>query len=548
MRATKRSSARRACLCGIVAAALFAVPGCKKSNAKGGSAAQGDQAVPAIAKAGVPFDGQSWEAQKVVHDKNASADGGASFAHVTYRPAVKGVDEATVVSSIVGISSDGHGVVFKSAPAAILALKAGDIFMVANQFAVKVLGAETDGDQTVLIIDRAKLVDIVQAGVIHLDSRISFRGPTAASVLPPSKSPFRLMDLIEPTVYAQNGTGTPAEPGALQPSYNEAKPGLNGGKPSDQLQSFVTGIISGWTVERWAVTPSDNSAALSARMSKDMAGFLGVVELNGTVSNFQFAQNLTFPFDTSQIVSGVKGMSGKMTFTWQIGKHTPGVWATEDKVKLPAGVTIPLGPLLGGLPLTLDISAALLVHPALTGGNEYEAGGFTIGFDGSQSSEGLTFEITQDQSISPVAPDAMVIAFAAPRIELQVSPLGPFASIKGISTIGKVVDGIVGRVAAKILPAGLLSAIKSSPMGNFSLSNALSSQADVFVQVLHTQGVTHAANITLVPCSKVELKVTGQVGGDAQLLGLTPGATRTKDIFTKTFTRWNPASNFCKSI
>jgi hypothetical protein len=114
--------------------------------------------------------------------------------------------------------------------------------------------------------------------------------------------------------------------------------------------------------------------------------------------------------------------------------------------------------------------------------------------------------------------------------------------------MAKVVDGIVGRVAAKILPESLLTAIKSSPMGNFSLSNALSSQADVFVQVLHTQGVTHAANITLVPCSKVELKVTGQVGGDAQLLGLTPGASRTKDIFTKTFTRWNPASNFCKSI
>jgi hypothetical protein len=42
--------------------------------------------------------------------------------------------------------------------------------------------------------------------------------------------------------------------------------------------------------------------------------------------------------------------------------------------------------------------------------------------------------------------------------------------------------------------------------------------------------------------------VDGQVGGDAQLFGLTPGASTVKTIFTKTFTRWDPASDFCKSV
>jgi hypothetical protein len=237
-----------------------------------------------------------------------------------------------------------------------------------------------------------------------------------------------------------------------------------------------------------------------------------------------------------------------MTFGWEIGKNTPGVWATEDKLKLPAGITIPLGPLLEGLPLTLDISAALLIHPGLTGGNEYSKGGFTIGWNGSGNSEGLTFDITQDQSISPIAPNAMVISFCVPRVELQVSPLGPFAGIKGISIGAAVVDHVVSTVAAKILPPAVLQAIQNSPLGNFSVSNALASQADIYAQIIHTEGTTHAANITPVPCSKIELKVDGQVGGDANLLGIVKGSTSTKTVFTKTFTRWNPASNFCKSV
>jgi hypothetical protein len=545
MKQTQGKMIQRICRIGVSAALLLAAASCKKTSPEQTNSAK---PLPAIETSGEPFGGTSWEAQKSAHDSNISAGAGGSFAHITYKPEVKIVDETAVESSIVGISSDGHGAVFKNAPPAILALKAGDIFMVTNQFAVKVLGAETDGNQTVLIIDHAKLAEVVQQGLIHLDTPISFHGPKLASALPAYKRPFHFMDLIETTVYAQNGTGTPAEPGALQPSYNTPKPGVKGGSASDQAKTFMKALTSGWTVETWSVTPADNSAAISAKMTKDTAGFLGVVSLNGTVSNFQFAQDLTFPFDTSQVMSGVKGMSGKMNFAWQIGKSTPGVWAAEDKLKLPAGVTIPLGPMLGGLPLTLDVSAALLIHPALTGGNEYQSGGFTIGWNGNQGDQGLTFEITQDQSISPVAPNAMVISFCAPRVELQLSPLGPFASIKNISTIATTIDTIVGTVATKILPASLLSAIKSSPLGNFSVTNALASKADVYVQVIHTEGVTHASNITLAPCSKVELKVSGQVGADASLMGMTPGAAANKDIFTKTFTRWNPPSDFCKSV
>jgi hypothetical protein len=74
------------------------------------------------------------------------------------------------------------------------------------------------------------------------------------------------------------------------------------------------------------------------------------------------------------------------------------------------------------------------------------------------------------------------------------------------------------------------------------------SNADVFAQVIHTQGVTHSSNLSLAPCTKIELKVTGQVCGEMQLFNLTNGASKTVDTFTKTYTEWRPGSNFCKSV
>ena len=163
--------------------------------------------------------------------------------------------------------------------------------------------------------------------------------------------------------------------------------------------------------------------------------------------------------------------------------------------------------------------------------------------DGNSSGMGLTFKIDEDQSISPIAPNAMVIAFCVPRVELK---LGATWSDK-FSHATAAVDKALSYLKSK-LPASIQNAINNSPLSKMSVTNALASSADLFVQVIHTEGVTHASNITPAPCSKIQLKVTGQWGGDATLFDLVPGASGTRDLFTKTFTRWNPASDFCKSV
>jgi hypothetical protein len=546
----------RASLTLLTLAILIGATSCKK--AKPSTQAGANTPIPAINTGGGNFGGDTWLDQQAANEKNVTAGAGQSYAHVSYKPNVKIFDESTLEQSLEGVGSDGHGLVFKNAPASVLALKAGDILMVKNQFVAKILAAETDGDETVLITDAAKLNDIVQDGEINLDTPITFHGPQlsaaqpyltlptyrpAQSEPPQSRPPFHFMDLFETPVYAQTGTGTPPEPNSLTPTYTNPKPGTKTGSPTSQLIDAATALLSGWTVESWSVTPSQNDAVINAKMTKSTGGFVAAITMTGTVSNFRVVQKLKFPVKSSQLMNAVQGLSGQMHFVWEIGKQTPGVWATEDKIKLPAGITIPLAEMLDGLPLTLDISAALLIHPALTGGNEYSKGGFTIGFDGNSSGMGLTFKIDEDQSISPIAPNAMVIAFCVPRVELK---LGATWSTK-FSVATAAVDKAISWVKSK-LPASVQAAINSSPLSKMSVTNALASNADLFVQVIHTEGVTHASNITPAPCSKIQLKVTGQWGGDATLFDLVPNASATRDLFTKTFTRWNPASDFCKSV
>ncbi len=548
---------RGRCLVLATVAVLGSATSCKQKPPAVASrpAANGQVPLPAIQTSGAStFGGDSWLKQKQASERNITAGAGKSFAHITYKPEVKIIDKAAIDASIQGISSNGRGVIFKDASPEIRALKAGDILLVKNAFAAKILLAVNDGDQTALITDQANLSDVVQSGEINIDTPIGFHGPSVASAPPPR--PFHLMDLVETPVYAQNGTGEGPAPGSLIPGTSP-KPGREVDSPGKTVRdAAVDALTSGWKIESYSVVPSNNSAIISARLSKFTSGFKAVVETDGSITNFQFVSNLNFSQNTGQqAIRGVQGMSGKMHFVWEIGKDTPGVWAAEDKVKLPAGVSIPLGQDLGGLPLSIDIYAAFLIHPALTGGGEYSKGGFTIGWVGSNSDvadsgsdEGLTFEVTDDQSISPIAPNGMVISVCAPRIELKLALLGSYGSDNFFKTAAAAVDTAIDAIARHFLSPSAFAAYTASPQGNITATNILGSQADIYVQVIHTEGVTHAPNIGLAPCSKQELKITGQIGGEAKLLGLTKGTPATKDVFTKTFTRWNPASNFCKGI
>jgi len=174
-----------------IALLVLAPTGCKKKPPK--SEAVNSQANSNIASLNTSgsnsFGGASgnkeWAARREAGDKNISVGQGNSFAHITYKPEVKFIDKAAIDASLQGIASDGHGAMFKNASAEIKALKAGDILMVKGAYAAKILAVQTDGDQTALIIDKAKLTDVVAGGQINVDSPVGCHGPARASASQP---------------------------------------------------------------------------------------------------------------------------------------------------------------------------------------------------------------------------------------------------------------------------------------------------------------------------------------------------------------------------
>jgi hypothetical protein len=546
----------------VFAAALIALlaltlTSCKKKPTAESANAQADSQTAAIAGGtAVPA------ARHIADGTNVSVDGGNSYANITYAPAVKMLDHSEVESSLMGISSDGHGFLFQNASQNIKNLKAGDVFMVKGEMAGDVLGVVNDSDKTLVVLGQASLRDVVQSGEINIDAPVRFHGPKQAASV--EQEPFidNLLDTIDTPVYAQSGLQGSSADAARAAGTQDAA--VNAAK------AVGSAITDGWTVTQYSFTPGDQQCNFQMVIQKDVGGFVARIAAKGWIGNFNFSSNLNMQNLAAtkgqgaggHLFGAVKNMAGNIQFDWEIGKQSPGVWATEDRVKLPGGISVPLAPLLGGLPLTLDVSAALLIHPALTGGNEFSRGGFSIswggpggGFettnagavtDGDQGgSINLTYNVTADQNISAVAPNGMVISYCAPRIELRLDILGPFA--KSLSSFGSSIDSIVTKMESK-LPQSILDAIAKSPLSKVTASNILSSNADVYVQFIATEGVTHSASETPFPCSKQEIKFTGQGGTSAQFFGLTDGAKGVTDLFTKTFTRWDPASNFCKGV
>lgn len=512
----------------LAIAVAFAVVACRKGNNQAAAAGSVPQSAAGSLSA-LSARSSSTVAQPahIANGDNVSIDGGQSYAHIAYAPKVKIFEHSDLQSSLMGVSSDGHGFVFQHAGPNIQALKAGDVMMVKGEMAAKVAGVVTDQDKTLVLVDQASLRDLVQSGDMKLDVPVRFHGPKKSSQFESRPFGSNMWNLLEPPVFAQ--------------------------------QVAVGTKISGWTVAKWNVVAGENEADFDLVMVKSEAGFEAWVGMKGWVGNFDISSNMSMQQGSSgalsQLAAKASNLSGYAKFEWEIGKSTPGVWSTEDRVKLPAGLSIPLAPVLEGMPLTLDISSAVLIHPGLTGNNEYSHGAFNVSFSGngnfqSPSSGGIlgdgtiltTTQITANNTISPIAPNAMLIAYCAPRIELRLDVLGPFAGALG--SYGGVVDGVYGKLLG-MLPSNVQAGIANSPLSKMTPSNVLKSNADVFLQFVVTDAVTHAAQESLFQCTRTDIIYTLQGGAAADLFGLTDGAQVEKDLYTRKDTRWDPSTEGC---
>ncbi len=477
---------------------------------------------------------------------STSLTSGVGSAHVTYRPNVHVSELNDGLKSILAVNSDGTGMLLDSSNPAMRELKAGDVLVVKGFLAKRIIAAEVQGPWVAVLIQPAELTDAIQEGTIRVAAPIRFGAIRASAP--------RLLDALFPTAYAQSAEQdrmNKAEDKGTMDALGNVKNGIKGA------------ILEGWTTD-FDITPSEGKLNIKLRLTKNVGGFIATINGDGYLSNFDFDSAIGIEQSTYQkIDSGMKNLNGTMNFKWEVAKDTPGVQTGDDRIKLPGAIEIPLYKYLEGLPLFLEISSAIIIKPAISGGKEYSRGAFRITYDGYQHFSAKQGNIDADgnvtgdiqflesQNIAPLAPMGMVVAFAAPRIELSfgIKKIFKFSDIKEAAD---KVDLIIDQLAKRTLDSDQYTKLKGSLGGSIGLgkavSNAMKSDAAAYFEMVSSAGMSFTGASAIVPCTRHDIHLWGKVGTSADLFGQDMGKAE-KEIYSKDFTRIDPpGTKLCESV
>ena len=482
--------------------------------------------------------------------KPAIASHTSGYAHITYRSNVRTMEADEGKKALIGISSNGASLLFDSSNSTARSLHAGDVLLIKGLMARMVLGAEATPDGIVVLTQHALLTDVVQDGEIKIQAPVHF-GATRAALEPPVASLPTWLDLIATPAYAQSPTGVMAQ-------NAEAKGTMDA--YGNMVKGAFNSVVSGWDTT-FQATPSEGKTDLDITLKRDVGGFAALITGKGYISNFQFDSLINIKQSVLQNMdTNFTNLNGRMDFDWQVAKDSGGVMAEESKIKLPGAIEVPLSEFLEGLPLYLEVSGAILIHPAITGGKEITKGQFHITYDGSQHFTVKSGSVNADgnmsgdiqlgghEELSPTAPLGMLVAFAAPRVELTLG-LNKIYDASDIKKAADYVDKIADIVAKHLLnPQQYANYQKNGMHLGDVFKNALSTDGAAYFQMVGTSASSYTGMSAISPCARFDLILVAQVGASAEVWGQSVG-TASKEIFKKSMTRVDPPGmRLCENI
>ena len=154
--------------------------------------------------------------------------------------------------------------------------------------------------------------------------------------------------------------------------------------------------------------------------------------------------------------------------------------------------------------------------------------------------------ITED--LSPSAPLGMVVAFAAPRVELTLG-LNKIYDASDIKKAADIVDKIADVVAKHLLSPQQYANYQQNGLHLGDVfKNALSTDGAAYFQMIGTSASSYSGMSSISPCSRYDLSLVGQVGASAEVWGKSIG-TVSKEVFRKGMTRVDPPGmKLCENI
>jgi len=483
------------------------------------------------------------------------APAGTGKAEVTYQPAARVFEEKEGLEALLGQSSDGWTLVLDAKSPKVQGLKAGDVLVIKNQITRKVLAVEPQPEGLAVLTQSATLGEVLQKGHIEFDAGVRFtaKGAYLEPVRRAPRTRFALLDLLEGTAHAGPTDFGPRKPYQSPESKGDAD------EFKKVIKSPAKALYEGWEAE-FTATPVDGRVDLDIKLTKSVGGFKALITGKGYVADFNFNGSIEVDADVlTRFRLMQKNIIGRMDFTFEVGKESPGVETGKAYIKLPGVIKIPLAMYLSGLPLFLEISSAALIQPAITGGGEISKGAFHITYDGSQgfgftkdavdADEGTMSGDTAIDSLAAVAPAApvgMVISFAVPRLELNLGLAKVFSDTtkETFKVAAERVDKIADFLIQKTFGDDGLAKWKASPMGGFSFGKAidkvLGSDAFAYFEFRVSMGTTQSGAMAVVPCRKSSIIVSAAVGAGAEFLGEKIPPPPEKTLFKKDYVKVEP--------
>lgn len=480
--------------------------------------------------------------------------GGSGSAEVTWRPNVHVIEQSDGTNALVSVSTDGSTLVFDRTRGRIPAMKDGEVIVIKGLLARKIVASETVGDEFAVLTIPVGLLDMVSDAKIRLHAPIRFGSAQAIAAATPTPTPWQLIeDAIAPPAFAQSPVEERRK-AAEEKGRNDAFGNL--------VSTPYKALTSGWETE-FSATPAPGRLNLSLKLKKSLANVAAVVTGEGYLADFDFSSDIDVQRSTVERMQiAYKKLNGLMNFKWDVQTTEHGSLRGNARMKLPAAVEIPLYQYLGGLPLFLEISSAVIIKPALGAEYEFSHGEFRITYDGYQSFRAKQGVVDADGNVSgdiklvdstsgSGAPIGIVVAFAAPRVELSIG-VSKILKFDGVKDAAAKADKYFDVLVGKAFGADALAKFKNSPMSKVTATGiadaAMGSGAAAYIELVTTSGMSHTGTAVMVPCTRTDLHLSAKVGASAKAFGQSVGDAE-KEIFKKDITRVRPSQDaLCNGV
>jgi hypothetical protein len=470
-----------------------------------------------------------------------SSDGAKATGSVTglkYAPTVAVMERAEGLAALKEISTNGDLLLFAGHNSTIAALQPGSVLLIKGLLAKKVLAVGEDGGDIGVLTEPAALTDVVQEGHIKYDYPVRFApgavvNTALASPASGSDNDWLASDFFVRTAYA-----------AAPPDASEA--------PTAALTK--TFEVKGWTVEVTA-TPQNDKVNLRVKASKEGNGFKATVIGDGYMQNFDAGGDITVEHGKVEQLEMInRKLNGTMNFTWSVKLDVAERPFQSVKIDIPVMVNIPLAPMLGGLPFFLVIDGAVLIKPGFGAAEEISYGEFRLTYDGTQHfkvHEGTvdpegnvtgTIELLKWDNYSKVAPVGLVVAFAAPRIELTFGISKALKTLSDFDKPAKAADKMFDILGRKAFGNDAMDKLKDVNVEK-ALDMVKGNEASASFELISSSG-TSAGVLSWGPCQQTDIYISATVAANAKLMGKSAGEAK-KELWKKHIHASKPAGMNC---